>query len=142
MTRRWSLTQRQTATTIFNFVKSIRSADSRVSSLCDELSGLQTHLDAVQKTLEECRFRELAPVQPELWQRCDDALKDCLVTLSLLEVLVNKIKDTPSAKGKGLRWRARVAVDLSIHGDDLATFRDKIQKSNSALQTMLHTITL
>lgn len=123
-------------------MRSIRSADSRITSLCDELSGLQTRLDAVQKTLEECRSRELAPVQPELWQRCDDALKDCLVTLSLLEVLVNKIKDRSSARGKGLRWRARVAVDLSIHGDDLAAFREKVQKSNIALQTMLHTITL
>lgn len=78
----------------------------------------------------------------ELWQRCDEALKDCLVTLSLLEALVNKIKDTTTSKGKGLRWRAKVVVDMSIHGDELVAFKEKIQKSSIALQTMLHTITL
>lgn len=123
-------------------MQSIRSADSRILSLCDELSSLQNYLDAVQKILEDCRSRELSPVQPELWQRCDEALKDCLVTLSLLETLVNKIKDKTSDKRKGLRWRARVTVDLSIHGDDLAGFREKIHKSNSALQMMLHAITV
>lgn len=123
-------------------MQSIRSADSRVASLSDELSGLQSHLDAVQKTLEECRSRELAPVHTELWQRCDEALKDCLVTLSLLEVWVSKIKDTMPSKGKGLIWRTKTVVDLSIHGDELVAFREKIQKSSIALQTMLHTITL
>lgn len=123
-------------------MQSIRSADSRIASLCDELSGLQNHLDAVQRTLEECRTRELAPVHTELWQRCDEALKDCLVTLSLLEALVNKIKDAASSKGKGLIWRTKVVVDMSIHGDELVAFREKIQKSSIALQTMLHTITL
>lgn len=78
----------------------------------------------------------------ELWQRCEKALTDCLVTLSSLVALVNKIKDTTNPKGKGLRWRAKVVVDMSIHGDDLVAFREKIQKSNIALQTMLHTITL
>lgn len=132
----------QTTKTIFNFVQSIRSADARVGLLSDELAGLQGHLEAVQKTLEECRSRELAPVHADLWQRCDEALKDCLVTLTLVEVWVSKIKDAVPLKGKGLRWRTKAVVDMSIHGSELVAFREKIQKSSIALQTMLHTITL
>lgn len=113
-----------------------------MASLSDELSGLQSHLGAVQKTLEECRSRELAPVHSELWQRCDEPLTDCLITLTLLEDWVSKIKDALPAKGKALRWRARAAVDMSMHGDELVAFRENVQKSNIALQTMLHTITL
>lgn len=136
------LIHQQTTSTIFNFVHSIRSADSRISSLCDELSSLQTFIGAVKRTLEECQTRDLAPVEPELWRRCDEALKDCLVTLSLLEGLINNIKDSASAKGRGIIRRAKMAVDLSVHGESLAAFQDKIHRSNIALQTMLHTITL
>ncbi|PSR83232.1 hypothetical protein BD289DRAFT_483419 [Coniella lustricola] len=131
-----------TTTTVYKFVQSIRTADSRVAALCSELSSLQSYLNSVQNILNECRSRKLAPLQPDLWQRCDESLKDCIVTLSLLEALVNKIKESAPIKGQGLRWRARVVVDLSIHGDELAEFRERIQKSNMALQTMLHTITL
>lgn len=123
-------------------MQSIRTVDARISGLCDELSSLQEYLDSVHKTLDECRSLQVAPAQPDLWQRCDEVLKDCLLTLNSLKVLVDKVKDSPPAKGKGLRWRARAMVDLSIHGNDLASFRDKIQKSNIALQTMLHTITV
>lgn len=116
--------------------------DARISGLCDELSSLQEYLEAVHKTLDECRSLQVAPAQPDLWQRCDEALKDCLLTLSSLKVVIDKIKDSPPAKGKGLRWRAKAAVDLSVHGDDLAAFREKVHKNNIALQTMLHTITV
>lgn len=116
--------------------------DTRISGLCDELSTLQEYLESVNKTLDECRSLQVAPAQPDLWQRCDEALKDCLLTLSSLKALIDRIKDSPSAKGKGLRWRAKAAVDLSMHGNDLAAFREKIHKSNIALQTMLHTITV
>lgn len=84
----------------------------------------------------------MAPAQPDLWQRCDEVLKDCFLTLHSLKLLVDKVKDSPPAKGKGLRWRAKAVIDLSVHGNDLASFREKIHKSNIALQTMLHTITV
>lgn len=116
--------------------------DARISGLCDELSSLQEYLESVHKTLEECQSLQVAPAQPDLWQRCDEALKDCLLTLSSLKVLVDKIKDSPPAKSKGFRWRAKAAVDLGVHGNNLASFREKAHKSNIALQTMLHTITV
>lgn len=116
--------------------------DARITGLCDELSSLHEYLESVHKTLDECRSLQVTPAQPDLWQRCDEALKDCLLTLSSLKVLVDKIKESPPTKGKGLIWRAKAAVDLSVHGNDLASFREKIHKSNIALQTMLHTITV
>lgn len=116
--------------------------DARISSLREELSNLRQYLESVHKTLDECRSLQVAPAQPDLWQRCDEVLKDCLFTLTYLKEFVDKIKDSPPARSMGLRWRAKAAVDLKIYGDDLASFKDKIHKSNIALQTMLHAITV
>ncbi|KAK4102716.1 hypothetical protein N658DRAFT_484976 [Parathielavia hyrcaniae] len=54
--------------------------------------------------------------------------------------LVDKIKH--NARTRGFGWRVRAAVDLSVYGPDIGMFRDKIHKSNWALQTLLHTITV
>lgn len=121
-------------------MQTLRAADSRIASLCDELANLTAFLEAVERTLKGCHALELRFVDEGLWRQSELALVDCQVTLSELGVLVNKIKDNTRARGFG--WRARAAVDLSVYGPDIATFRDKIHKSNWALQTMLHTITV
>jgi hypothetical protein len=62
------------------------------------------------------------------------------VTLNELAVLVDKIKCSTSTRTFG--WRLRAVVDLSVYGSDIGIFRDKIHKSNWALQTLLHTVTV
>lgn len=77
-------------------------------------------------------------MEDELWKQCELALGDCHVTLNSLGVLVQKIKET--VKVKAWAWRVKAVVNLNVYGSDLAAFRDKVHKSNWALQTMLQTI--
>jgi hypothetical protein len=79
-------------------------------------------------------------VEDGLWRQSELSLMDCQVTLNELSVLVNKIKENASSRSFG--WRVRAVVDMDLYGGDIATFRDKLHKSNWALQTMLHTITV
>ncbi|RYP34024.1 hypothetical protein DL767_004466 [Monosporascus sp. MG133] len=128
------------ATPLYGFLKSHRNVDSRITGLCDELARLECFLGEVDRTLKGCQSPNLALVDDDLWRQSELALIDCQVTLTDLTALVEKIKAKAGKKGFG--WRTRVVLDLSIHGSDLTTFRDKIYKSNWALQTMLQTITV
>lgn len=51
---------------------------------------------------------------------------------------MQKIKET--VRPKAWAWRVKAVVNLNVYGGDLAAFRDKVHKSNWALQTMLQTI--
>ena len=75
-----------------------------------------------------------------LWRQSEIVMADCRTTLSELGLLVDKINQTIDSRGLG--WKARVAMDLNVHRDEIATLRDKIHKSTSALRTVLHTITV
>lgn len=77
-------------------------------------------------------------VEDDLWKQCELALDDCHVTLNTLGVLVHKIKET--VRVKAWAWRVKAVVNLNVYGSELAAFRDKVHKSNWALQTMLQTI--
>lgn len=77
-------------------------------------------------------------MEDDLWKQCELALDDCHVTLNSLGVLVQKIKET--VRVKAWAWRVKAVVNLNVYGSDLAAFRDKVHKSNWALQTMLQTI--
>lgn len=77
-------------------------------------------------------------MEDDLWKQCELALVDCHVTLNSLGVLVQKIKET--VRPKAWAWRVKAVVNLNMYGGDLAAFRDKVHKSNWALQTMLQTI--
>ena len=112
----------------------------RLTSLCNELSNLKGLLGAIDSTLKGCQKFDLSLVDEGLWRQSEVALANCQTNLNELGLLVNKIKD--SSRHKGFRWKARAVVDLNIYGDDLVACRDKIDQSNSALQTMLHAITV
>lgn len=77
-------------------------------------------------------------MEDDLWKQCELALDDCHVTLNSLGVLVQKIKET--VRVKAWAWRVKAVVNLNVYGSDLTAFRDKVHKSNWALQTMLQTI--
>jgi hypothetical protein len=111
-----------------------------VTELCNELANLAAFLEAVKGTLKGCRPLDSACVDEELWHRSELCLVDCQVTLNELTVLVAKIERNGGTKSFG--WRVRAATDLSIYGPDIGILRDKIHKSNSALHTLLHTVTV
>ncbi|KAG8161794.1 hypothetical protein KVR01_008781 [Diaporthe batatas] len=120
------------------FINQCRGAENRITSLCDELEGLTSGLEAIDRTLKGRNALDLALVEDDLWKQCELALDDCHVTLNSLGVLVQKIKET--VKGKAWAWRVKAVVNLNVYGGELAAFRDKVHKSNWALQTMLQTI--
>jgi hypothetical protein len=120
--------------------RSLKTADSRITELCNELANLTAFLEAVERTLKGCRPLDSAFVDEDLWHRSELCLLDCQVTLNELTVLVAKIKKDGTTRG--LRWRMRTARDLSLYGLDIDILRDKIHKSNWALQTLLHTVTV
>ena len=119
-------------------MRALKTADSRITELCNELVNLTTFLETVERTLKGCHPLDSACVDEGLWYQSELCLADCHVTLNELSVLVENIKQNTSSKKFG--WRVRAAVDLSIYDPDIVIFRDKIHKSNSALQTLLHAI--
>ncbi|KAK4125065.1 hypothetical protein N657DRAFT_679852 [Parathielavia appendiculata] len=127
-------------TSLQRLAHSLKTADSRITELCNELVNLTAFLEAVERTLNGCRPLDSACVDEDLWHQSELCLVDCQVTLNELAVLVDKVKR--KARTRGFGWKVRAAVDLSVYGPDIAMFRDKLHKSNWALQTLLHTVTV
>lgn len=94
----------------------------------------------MKKTLGGCKSRPHAfdLVDDELWEQSDLALQDCEAGLSSLASFAVAIK----ANEKRRLWKVRVGIDMSIHARKLEQFRMSLRRSNCALQTVLHTITL
>ncbi|KAM3506267.1 hypothetical protein MY11210_007619 [Beauveria gryllotalpidicola] len=125
---------------LYSFTHYATHAEAHVASLCSEITTLTEFLSSINKTLKSCRRKAsaLALVDAELWRQSDLALQDCEATLDELSTFVAKLttsKKTPF-------WRAKVAVDMSIHARKLEQFRVRLKRSNYALQTVLQTITV
>ncbi|KAK3186833.1 hypothetical protein K4F52_004277 [Lecanicillium sp. MT-2017a] len=123
-----------------SITKSAVNAESQVSSLTSEVATLTSLLSCVKKTLGGCKSRPHAfdLVDDELWEQSDLALQDCEAGLSSLASFAVAIK----ANEKRRLWKVRVGIDMSIHARKLEQFRMSLRRSNCALQTVLHTITL
>jgi hypothetical protein len=111
-----------------------------VGALCHELSTLINFLEAVDRTLKQCRERPLSlvSIDEDLWRQSALSLADCKATLGKLETFIDRIKAV--AKSPRIFRRAKIAVDLTMYGRDISSFQEKINKSNWALQTMLSAI--
>ncbi|TQV97350.1 hypothetical protein IF1G_04590 [Cordyceps javanica] len=125
---------------LYSFTRYATHAEAHVASLCSEISTLTGFLSSINKTLKSCRHnaRALALVDAELWRQSDLALQDCEATLDELSTFVARLKTL----NKTSFWRAKVAVDMSIHARKLEQFRARLKRSNYALQTVLQTITV
>lgn len=130
----------QVSGTLHELISTFTNAEVRVSALCSELSTLISFLEAVDRTLKECRGQplSLASMDEEMWYQSALSLADCKATLSDLENLTSRIK--ASVKHAGFFARVKATVDLTMYARDLAGFQEKIHKSNWALQTMLSAI--
>ncbi len=110
-----------------------------MASLCTEITTLEGYLSSIHKTLKSCRrnTRALDVVDAELWRRSDLAIQHCKATLNELSTFVETLQ-TPN---KTRFWRAKVAVELSIHhARKLEEFRAKVKEFNYGLQSVLQTI--
>lgn len=127
------------SSTLYEFAKTFRNADSRVEALSSQLSRLIKYLEAVDRTLRSCRGRlSLASMDDDLGRQSALSMEDCKTTLDELAAFISRIKAI--AKSPGLFRRAKVALDLTIYAVDISGFEEKIHKSNFALQTMLAAI--
>ncbi|KAK0384143.1 hypothetical protein NLU13_8232 [Sarocladium strictum] len=128
------------ATTVNTFARALRTADTRLIDLTTELSHLTDFLKAVQSALKGHRSYDLSHFDDCLWQQSEITLSTCQTTLNELNVLVTEIRQ---GAGKAiLGRRARLAATLTTKAAELQGFRDRIAKSNLALQTILQTITV
>jgi hypothetical protein len=129
----------QVSTVLYEFITTLRNADTRLSALCSQLSRLIKFLEAVDRTLKKCRGPlSLASMDEDLWHQSALSLEDCKLTLDELATFINRIKAV--ARSPGFFRRAKVAIDLTMYAGDISGFEEKINKSNCALQTMLSAI--
>ena len=125
--------------TLHQFAKTFRNADSRVEALCSQLSRLIKFLDTIDRTLRNCRGRlSLASMDEDLYHQSLLSLEDCKTTLDELARFINHT--VTIAKSPGFFRRAKIATDLTMYAVEIAGFEEKVHKSNSALQTMLSAI--
>ncbi|RBQ98812.1 hypothetical protein VDGD_02712 [Verticillium dahliae] len=123
---------------LYKLAKSYRTVEVRIVGLCEELTNLTNFLNTVDKTLRRYGTLDFALVEKELWREIDQSLVNCELSLNDLKKLVERIKR--HAHTKGFAWKTRTVADLAVYDGELAAFRDKIHKSNWALQTILSTI--
>lgn len=134
------------ASSLCGLAKTALNAESHVSSLCGEIATLARFLTSVDRTLQgahQQQFRSsasLASVDDNLWHQSALALSDCQITLTELSALVSRIER--AVRERKRLWRLRTAVDLKFHASELEGYRAKINKSNWALQMILHAITV
>ncbi|VUC21632.1 unnamed protein product [Clonostachys rosea] len=120
------------------FVHLLRTIDSRLTGLYDELSDLQENLKTIENTLIGCRDIDLSLIDDAIWRQSEIAIGNCQSTINDLARVVEKIK-TASKPGT-IGWKVQAIFELKSHESELAGLRDKVHQSNSALQTMLHII--
>lgn len=130
------------ASKTYGFLQFIAHADQDATSLCAEVSGLESVLSLVQAALKRCGGNpvNLASIDQGLWRRIDITLSDCRETLDGLSQLAQRIRCKHSALVPGILYRAGVAKRLQQHTKDVASYRDRIKVSNWNLQTLLQVI--
>lgn len=128
------------ASTVYDFLQSIRHADRGLQSLLREIHTLNGFLRAIDTALEDCRSNAyaLTHIDPVLWKESKIALSDCQETLDELGSVFSEPK-RPSRSNTLFR-RARVAAELRSRAGEIASFREKISMSNLSLQTLLQVI--
>lgn len=131
----------QISKTLYDLGKSIANADTYISALCFEVSALSNFLSSVEQTLQGCQhqFPSFALADSDLWNQSKLALVNCQITLDELKLFVDRLQETSRRRGF---WKAKAAVDLKFHAAEIEAARAKINKSNWAIQTMLHAITV
>ncbi|RDA87705.1 hypothetical protein CP532_1767 [Ophiocordyceps camponoti-leonardi (nom. inval.)] len=131
--------------TLCDFTKYAINADSHIQGLTQELSMLTGSLTSIDKTLS--RFKSQSPrsrarllADEQVYHQSRLALRNCETTLLQLRDFVDGITKKMTVSGASRLWKFKTAVDLTTHKSRLVGFREKMGRSNAALQTMLHTL--
>lgn len=122
------------------FRRSLKTADNSLLDLATELVHLTNFLRAVQTSLKGQRAYDLSHFDDSLWQQSEIALSTCQTTLNELSLVVKEIRI--GAGRTVIGRRVRLANTLNSKAAELQSLRDRIAKSNLALQTILQTITV
>jgi hypothetical protein len=123
--------------------ESTRQASVRLQDLVNEAQTHQSLLENLEKTLKECKPLTMQHMDEHLWSRMNATIEDCEKTISLLETRLKNIRESSTSRFRlfpGLR--PNIQIKLTWHADEIAGFRDKIHKSNFALQTALHMVNM
>ncbi|RDA91926.1 hypothetical protein CP533_1298 [Ophiocordyceps camponoti-saundersi (nom. inval.)] len=123
--------------TLCDFTKCAINADSHIQGLTQELSTVTGSLTSIDKTLMRFKSQSRLLADDEVYQQGILALRNCELTLSELKAFVDGIC---KMAGSGRLWKFKTAIDLTTHKSKLVEFREKMSRSNAALQTMLHTL--
>ncbi|KAE9366410.1 hypothetical protein N431DRAFT_386751 [Stipitochalara longipes BDJ] len=126
------------STTLFTFVQATRQIDQSVRGLYDEVTGLNTVLDAIRSSIQAASFAKGKQAEriPGLWQSVVTSLDHCCETVGRLHGSIKEIqKPSSNMVGQALR-----ALKLNWNEDQIKTLRSQIQIHNAALQLALQMI--
>jgi hypothetical protein len=127
---------------LYEAVETTKRADTSLSELGNEVTTLTNLLTSLDKTIQECRKQPLALVYigEEIWTQLASAVADCSSTVGSLEMLLSSIRE--SSGMKKIFRRPNIAVWLSFHAGEIATFRNMIHTSNCAIQMGMAMVTV
>lgn len=111
-------------------------------ALCREVKSLDDNLKSLSRTLQGCRSQALAlmHMNDDIWRSIDSNLLDCGETLEELQTLVEDVKKP--IVSRNIFRKPNMAMRLSLRKREISEFQDKINKSNSAMQTAVGVVSL
>lgn len=116
--------------------------DATVLSLGKEVKSLDDNLKSLSRTLQGCQSQRLVlmHMNDDIWRSIESNLHDCAEALGELQTLVEEVK-RPIASRNIFR-KPNVAMRLGMRKREIGEFQDKINKSNSAMQTAVGVVSL
>ncbi|OIW24589.1 hypothetical protein CONLIGDRAFT_718489 [Coniochaeta ligniaria NRRL 30616] len=127
---------------LYNVVETTARIDSTVLALSREVKSLDDNLKSLSRTLQGCQSQALTlmHMNDEIWRSIENNLHDCGEALEELQTLVEEVK-RPVASRNIFR-KPNLAMRLELRKKEITEFQDKINKSNSAMQTAVGVVSL
>ncbi|KAK8070363.1 hypothetical protein PG997_010566 [Apiospora hydei] len=127
---------------VYQFLQSVRYADTHYATLRNELSTLTGLLRSISGIFQDCRRHHfaLAAIDKTVWDQSRIAITDCQQTIDDLGALVARIGGV--ARSNSIFRKAKMTTQMHMHSGEAIAFRDKIHVSTVSLQTLLQIITV
>ncbi|KAK8074365.1 hypothetical protein PG994_005264 [Apiospora phragmitis] len=127
---------------VYQFLQSIRHADTHYAALSNELSTLTGLLRSIRVIFQDCRRHPFAliAIDGTVWDQSRIAITDCQQTINDLDALVKRIGGV--ARSNSIFRKARMTTQMHAHSGEARSFRDKIHVSTVSLHTLLQIITV
>lgn len=123
-------------------VETTRSVDTTVQALHREVKALDDNLKSLSQTLRGCQSQALTlmHMNDDIWRSIENNLHDCAEALEELQKLVEEVKKPISSRN--MFRKPNLAMRLGMRKREMSEFQDKINKSNSAMQTAVGVVSL